>query len=287
MRRLLSLLFGGIGLLWLACSPPGSQLVAELELEGTELTLGAGEQRSVEILLRAHRWPIIGGCPTIFVHLVDAAGKTVRSFDHQPPFWKLGKEIRYSLSLYQSELADPLPGGEYRLVMGAYHPESGQKFRLRVPGSRGDKRRYELGTVRIDEAWMPPGRTSFGPEWYPPEPGSDVQITSRRWFLDRATLEISGPLSQDSDLWMLVYLPASEHLLEASLLPDTPREGWIRGDCLEEPLRFAPGRTELRIPLPTLAEGESCQFELTSSFSFFDRGLRRSASLEAIAWSGG
>ncbi len=286
MRRLLILLLVGLAQVWLGCSPPGSQRIAELEVGGAGLTLGAGERRVLEIVLRAHRWPIVGGCPTVFVHLVDAGGKTVRSFDHRPPVWKPGEEIRYPLSLYQSLLAEPLPGGEYRLVLGAYHPKSGQKFRLRVPGSRGDKRRYEVGTVRIDETWQPPGQTTFGSGWYPPEAGTDVQVTHRRWFLDRATLEVSGPLPPGSKLWMLVYLPESEHLLEITQPPDTRREAWVRGECLQEPLRLPPGRTGLSLVLPELADGESCQLELASSFSFFDRGLRRSASLEALAWSG-
>ena len=279
MRRLLMLFLVGFAQIWLGCSPPGSQRIAELEVEGAELTVGGGQRHALEIVLRAHRWPIVGGCPTIFVHLVDSSGKTVRSFDHRPPVWKPGEEIRYSLSIYQSLLAEPLPGGEYRLVLGAYHPKSGQKFRLRVAGSRGDKRRYEVGTVRIDETWQPPGRAAFGSGWYPPEAGTDVQVTQRRWFLDHARLEVSGPLAPGSNLRMLIYLPESEHLLEISQPPDSRREGWVRGDCLQEPVRFAPGRSEHLVPLPALADGEVCQLELASHFSFFDRGLRRSASL--------
>jgi hypothetical protein len=73
----------------------------------------------------------------VFVHLLDAEGNKIAQADGQPvqwlrptSTWQPGERIadRYGLLL-----PDTLPGGEYSIVVGLYHPVTGQ----RLPVSAG------------------------------------------------------------------------------------------------------------------------------------------------------
>jgi hypothetical protein len=85
----------------------------------------------------------------VFVHLLDAAGDLVAQQDNEPEAgaapttsWLPGEVIadRYSLTL-----PDTLPAGEYRLVVGMYRTDGGQ--RLPVLDTAADS--IPLATIRV------------------------------------------------------------------------------------------------------------------------------------------
>ncbi|MBI4789486.1 MAG: glycosyltransferase family 39 protein [Chloroflexi bacterium] len=73
---------------------------------------------------------------TVFVHVLDSAGKIIAQYDHQPQngayptsIWDAGEQIQDSVNL-------PLPrGGQYKIVVGLYDVETMQ--RLNVFGADG------------------------------------------------------------------------------------------------------------------------------------------------------
>lgn len=70
----------------------------------------------------------------VFVHLLDSAGQIVAQHDSLPraggyptPWWQPGDVIEDTHPL---ALPAGLPGGQYRLAIGLYRPEDGQRLRL-------------------------------------------------------------------------------------------------------------------------------------------------------------
>lgn len=96
--------------------------VAKLEVEPQQVALGYPAYESFRL-----RWEVrdqlagLEGQPLVFIHLLDAGGNVVRTFDH--PFkldWRPGATGEYEVELYQSGLAPPLAEADYELSVGLY-----------------------------------------------------------------------------------------------------------------------------------------------------------------------
>lgn len=116
--------------------PAGSETVsAEFQgvgiLEGISVpqaVISAGEPLSLTLVWRATASPPADY--TVFVHLLDAAGKLVGGQDNQP------RHNRYPTSIWSpgERIPDPydipsagLPAGEYRLAVGMYNSQTGER----------------------------------------------------------------------------------------------------------------------------------------------------------------
>lgn len=69
----------------------------------------------------------------LFVHVIDAAGRTIARVDIPPggggsqptSAWQTGQQVAVPLPL---ALPEPLPGGDYRVTLGVYDPQSGRRL---------------------------------------------------------------------------------------------------------------------------------------------------------------
>lgn len=97
--------------------------------------------------------PVPPGEYMVFVHLRNSAGQTVVQRDtppwqglFPPESWTPGELVAESLDL---ALPDVLPPGEYRLVMGLYHPSSQARYPALADGARLPHDEVDLGGIRV------------------------------------------------------------------------------------------------------------------------------------------
>lgn len=180
-----------------------------------------------------------GPRPRVFVHLLDAEGQILRTFDHALAFpWRAGETSESPIELWQSALAPPLPPGEYRLTVGLYDPETGSRWSLET-GEKGrapevDEGEYAVARVRVPPA-VPGVEVSYEGSWWPGEAGADRQVLARRW------------LRKDGSL-ALADLPPAARLVLGLRVPE-PGKGERR--VLDE----GAGGVRLRVSSPCAAEG--------------------------------
>jgi hypothetical protein len=262
--------------------------IGRLETAPRELALGYPQHRTLPVRLRPTSYPIAGGCPTIFVHLVDSEGHIARTFDYRPPAWTLGEEVSYDLTLYQSALAEPLPAGSYRLLAGAYSPGLGLHHVLERAGEAA--RRLEIGRVTVGAA-MPSLELGFSGGWLEPEAGTDSQVLARRWFRHRATLTLHDASARAPvELWLLLNLPSATPSDELVLASGERRPRLeVAVSCAPAGAELGPGRRQLRLTLPAAGLRQGCSIELAANYA-----LRipvypepRTGSLEAVSWNVG
>ncbi len=253
-----------------------------------DLELGYPEHRSLPMLLRPFAYPIAGGCPTLFVHLIGPDGRVARTFDHRPPAWRPGEDLGYDLTLYQSALAEPLPGGRYRLLAGAYSPDLGLRHVLEFAGEEVGRGRYLIGSVTMAEVAVT-WQLGFAGGWEAPEAGTDSQVLNRRWFRRQATINLRDEAARESvELRLLLHLPPAAPADELDL-EDGAREPRleIAVPCASYRASFAPGRREPRLLIPAAALRQGCSVDLRANYVLRSPSLAepRSGSLEAISWS--
>jgi hypothetical protein len=75
--------------------------------------------------------PAVGVDYTVFVHLVDTAGNRLAGIDGQPPL-PTSQWVRDEVVIDERAVPIPedLPPGEYRLVVGLYRADTGERLRL-------------------------------------------------------------------------------------------------------------------------------------------------------------
>jgi hypothetical protein len=131
------------------------------------------------------------GQPTVFVHLLDAGGDVVRTFDHPlPADWRPSKSITYPLDLCQSAFGPPLVTGPYDLSIGLVDASSGHRWELATQGTKPPKRReYTVGTVTVPPSLVSP-EVVFGPGWMKEDPGRDRQVLARRKLVGAGSISI-------------------------------------------------------------------------------------------------
>jgi len=148
----------------------------------------------------------------VFVHLLDAEGELVRTFDHLfPGDWEVGKPTAYPLELYQSTLGEPLPAGDYRLTLGLH--DADRRWPLQTTGAEVDGREYQLATIRVpgpEPAGFP--RLAFSETWLASERGADRQILGRRWLGPEGSIRVTGAGTAGRLSFVVVVPELSENM---------------------------------------------------------------------------
>ena len=243
-------------------------------------TLSYPGHQDLELRFQPTAFPLTGGCPTVFLHLQDASGRVVRTFDHRPPRWMPGEDLRYRVKLFQSALGPALEAGDYQLVAGLYDPSTGRRSRLRSSHPETGSGRYRLGTIRVGEPVAAGVHIVYSSGWHDPEPGSDAQVLVRRWFAGSASLEVTAG-AEPGVLWLQMAVPRPagvDLVLDAG--EDEPRVV-ASVSCADDPPSWTAGRHQLEIEL---AAGATCEIGFRANFVQSSGGGPQSAALEALAW---
>lgn len=271
--------------------------VARLTAQPTTLKLGFPETRTVrfswEPLAALAPQKGAAGRPVVFVHLLDGEGEVVRTFDHPfPETWQPGKPVSYDVEIYQSALAPPLPPGPYRLTIGLYGAQSGERWPLEVAGGREPLPRseYPLADVAIEGAGASP-RFVFSPAWLPVEPGGDRQLLALRWLgADAGAIRAEGVRSAGT-LLLALRIPAGdgagESLQLAAPAASVPSV-LVSATCggMESELS-GPGPHRVEIPVSEPPADGVCEIRLQPNFRLRIQGAEkeRSVLLENVSWA--
>lgn len=280
--------------------PIDRRSLAEIETPIEELSLAAGEHLDFELALRVLRLPArVGACPTLFLHLRDAEGRTVRQFDHRLASWPgyaelpgeipgetPGKRVVDRSTLLQSALDEPLAPGNYRLEAGLWDPETDRRYRLHHSvGHRGNgspARRQTVAEVEITGPSATAPTLDFGDGWSAPEPTDGVHGRNRRGWSEAAEIEI-GPSPESLELRLVIDLPPWA----------APRAGaGLEIECTGEILELKERWQEIRLPLP---QGEPCRLrfppidavpgEVPGEVPGGDSGRVTGGLLYALSWA--
>ncbi len=262
--------------------------IGRLATTPRDLALGYPEHLILPMRFRPAAYPIAGGCPTVFVHLTDPDGRVIRTFDHRPPAWPLGEEMAYDLTLFQSALSEPLPGGRYRLLAGVYSPDLKMRHAIEFAGEEAGSGPFEIGSVTVGQAAVTL-ELGFVGGWEDPEAGTDSQVMARRWFRRQAALTLRDETAHGPvELWLLLHLPQATPADELDL-EDGEREPRLEValSCASDRASLAPGRLELRFVIPAAGLRQGCSLDLRANYELLSPAFAepRSASLEAISWS--
>jgi hypothetical protein len=272
----------------LACGRP-SEPVARLEIEPRSPVLpwpGRVELRSSWETTR----PLAGlqGDPYVFVHLLDAEGGIVRTFDHRLPFdWQPGAAESYAVELWQSALAEPVAPGSYRLSLGVYDLGK-HRWPLVVDGEEVDDQEYVVATVQVPAVDAAAPSAAFGDGWLPVEPGAGKQVLAVRWLTEDGAVELrglAGPTTVDLTLSVKRLEEAGFHLVldEGTEAPAVV----LRCDCLDGERTFSGyGIHDVELALTPAEGSSSCRVEIDPGFVFLHKTdfSKRSVVLERLLW---
>ncbi|MEM7481888.1 MAG: hypothetical protein AAF481_12000 [Acidobacteriota bacterium] len=147
--------------------------------------------------------------PHAFVHLLDADGRLVRTFDHPLPApWVVGETIEYDLVLSQSAMAPPLAAGTYDLVGGLYDPAAGERWALELDGEESRRQAYRWMQVQVPQADLGPTLDYRG-AWAPVTAGTDQQVLASRGLRGAGDVHLSGIGDRGGRLSLRLWLPAA------------------------------------------------------------------------------
>ena len=286
--------------------------VAQVKIEPRQVSLPFAQVRPLRLTWTPSQ-ALEGETPTVFVHLLDADRKVVRTFDHPfPQRWREGTPVSYEVDLYQSAMAPPLPAGSYRLTLGLYDKE-GKRWALDGLGEpEAGRNEYDAATVEVPAGDAKP-RFAFSSSWLPIEPGGDRQVLARRSMASRAAIRLldqPGP----GTVWMMVRIPPVD-LPDTRLVLDpgaTAPSAKVVANCGsgsgggggnesgDEDADEDGGGTETSLTGPGIHEVELvmdapppngfCRVLLSSNFLLEPTtavARKRSISLESIAWASG
>ncbi|HVS01470.1 MAG TPA: hypothetical protein VMT16_01760 [Thermoanaerobaculia bacterium] len=183
------------------------EAVARLVVDTARLDLTHGRVMPVDL-----RWEILRPLeqratePLVFVHLLDAEGVVVRTYDHAfPEPWESGARVIDRLHLVHSAIAPALPPGAYRLTVGLYDGSS-HRWPLVVEGPEVGRQEYVVAQVDVP-ALDPEGpRFTFSEGWLPVEPGTDRQTVARRWLTGDGGITVVG-LEGPAQVWLVLQIP--------------------------------------------------------------------------------
>jgi hypothetical protein len=261
--------------------------VATVEVSPRQLRLPFSQVRTVH-LAWTPTVALEGEPPTVFVHLLDANRKVVRTFDHPfPQKWREGGQISYDLKLYQSSLAPPLPPGKYQVTLGLYNKE-GRRWALEGLGEPKARNEYDVAEVEVPTE-NPSPRFAFSPTWLPVEPGSDRQVLARRWMADRAVVRLVDQRDAGT-VWMVVQIPPT-NLPDSKLVLDAGASApsvLVVGNCGGTETNLSgPGTHEVQLAMEAPPPNGFCRVLLSSNFVLqpvTPTSRKHSVSLENIAW---
>jgi len=269
----------------------GQEPVAHLAVEPRQVRLGYPEIAELQLTWQPLDEPgQRARGAVVFVHLLDAPGEIVRTFDHAlPAGWQDGEPVTYPLKLYQSALAPPLPPGPYRLTMGLYDGRGRRRWPLATGGPDLGRHEYQVADVVVP----PPDRAGphfrFSPDWLPAEPGGDRQVLARRWLRgSRGTIQVTG-LRGTGNLWLVIEIPppsAGQKLtiLDSSNVPSA-EVSWSCGGM--DTSLSGQGGHEMELPAEEPPPGGTCEVEVRTNFRLAVEGTpeQRSIALSNLAWN--
>lgn len=144
--------------------------------------------------------------PTLFIHLLDAQGELVRTYDQTlASAWQVGEAQRLEVPILQSALAVGLAEGRYVLTVGLYDPGTRQRFSLRHTGKARERGEIEVAAVTVPGAAKVPPLVLTG-AWLAPAAGADRQVLMRRGFSGEVSLVV-GAAAGNGRLLLAFELP--------------------------------------------------------------------------------
>lgn len=227
----------------------------------------------------------------VFVHLRDASGNVIRTYDHPfPGSWEPGSVVDGSVRLFQSLLGPALLPGTYSLSAGLYGASS-LRWPLETSGPSVARDEYEVATVVVPEEWDAAPDFDFGAGWSSVESGTDLQILGRRHLGRRGRLEIGG-LQSAGTLWLDLRIPKVRPGVQSLNLDEGASEPQVTltGTCNDLGACCAGvGRHLVALPIAQLEDGslpESCFVEVETNYTVVDEasGLKTSVFLDSLSW---
>ena len=222
----------------------------------------------------------------VFVHLVDAEGTVLRTFDHpMPGGWAAGEVRTDPVPVYHSAIGPALAAGTYDLVVGVVDSE-GERWPLHTDGRLAGRLEYAVASVEVPDLDPEASRFLFEGAWLPVEAGTDVQVVARRWLEDEAAIQIVALPEGARELGLVLRIPAPSDALRL-----VPEEGsdqaavLVATDCSGFEAQVAgPGTHEIRVPVEWGTE--SCRLRLDPTFHLVEiDSLRHLAvSLEQLGY---
>ena len=234
----------------------------------------------------------VAGQPRVFVHMLDAQGKVLRTFDHELPFdWKPGDEQSYDVELWQSAMAAPLDPGGYELTLGLYDGR-GARWPLKTTGEEVDEGEYRVARVEVPPQPAPETlpQLAFPGAWKELERSGDRQVLVRRWLEDDGAVELTG-LSEPLTVTMELRLPAEQEMTGQRLVLDEGASNptvEITSSCTRAETRVSgTGSHLVEMTLEPPAGGEPCLVRLSPNFVYLDLQSfdKRAVSLETLTWN--
>jgi hypothetical protein len=226
--------------------------------------------------------------PLVFMHLLDAKGQVLRTFDHPfPQRWVEGSPVSYDVKLVQSAIAPPLAPGTYRLGVGLYDP-SGKRWPLDGLDKPIGRQEYLAAEVEVPSVPAVP-RFAFSGSWLPVEAGSDKQVVARRWLSDQPGEIRIDAVPGPGTLWFSFRIPPGDGSGDKLVPHDASNSlaAVIRSTCgAVETGISGPGPHDVEIPIQGPGPDGSCRVSLVANFHvvFAARPEPRSVSLEGAAW---
>jgi hypothetical protein len=262
--------------------------VGRLDVQPRTVSLSYPELTTVHLTFSPSTAPasVVGTTPDgsralVFLHLLDAKGAVVRTFDRP---LRSSEDAR----LYQSALAPPLDPGKYRLSIGIYD-HSGKRFALTGLGEPIGRNEYLAADVEVPPQAAGP-RFSFSSAWEPIEAGTDKQVVARRWLSDQPGDIRVDAIPAAGSLWLRFRIPPGSGTGEKLVLHDpganTPA-AVVRGTCGTVETGFSgPGFHAVEIAVDGATAKNGCQLTLTPNFHITstNRTELRSVSLDVASW---
>jgi hypothetical protein len=270
----------------LACAAP-EQPVGELAIDSQSVEMSYPQAVRVA-LTWTMRSPLeeLVGTPRVFLHLVDASGEVVRTFDHDLPRpWSVGGETTYDVVLSESALVPALLDGQYALTAGIYDG-AGHRWPLTVAGEEVRPLEYRIATVTASGSEITP-QFFFSSEWLPVEGGTDLQILARRWLAEDGVLRLSE-IPGEGTLYLRIGIPRESGSQELVMTDESSvpavRISTTCGDY--ETDVSGSGSHVAEVPVSAEIEGNACDVSFSSNFHLLSRDnmSRRTLALEDLSW---
>ncbi len=237
--------------------------------------------------------------PLVFVHLLDAKGGVLRTFDHPfPQRWAEGVPVSYDLKLYQSALAPPLAPGRYRLGIGLFD-RSGRRWPLAGLGQPIGRNEYLAAEVEATPQAAGP-QFVFSPAWLPLQAGTDRQVLARRILSDQPGEIRVEALPGPGAVWLTLRIPLGDGANEKVVFHDpaasTPTVV-VRGTCGSvETAISGTGPHDVEMPVGAGAAAQaagapapagSCRISLVPNFHILSPASPEpySVALQVLAWA--